>query len=79
MKKRWSPHHHAKLTVADFPVPILVHRVDHLVNLLVRHLNVIRHWKHMWLVVRSRMTKCVVCILCIFVFFYIWSQVVYPY
>ena len=45
MKKRWSPHHHAKLTVADFPVPILVHRVDHLVNLLVRHLNVIRHWK----------------------------------
>ena len=45
MKKRWSPHHHAKLTVADFPVPILVHRVDHLVDLLVRHLNVIRHWK----------------------------------
>ena len=34
---------------------------------------------HMWLVVGLRMTKSVFCILCIFVFFYIWSQVVYPY
>ena len=32
----------------------------------------------MWLVIGLRMTKCVVCILCIFVFFYIWSQVVCP-
>ena len=33
---------------------------------------------HMWLVVGLRMTKCVFCVLCIFVFFYIWSQVVCP-
>ena len=39
MKERRSPHHHPKLTVADLPVPVLVHRVDHLVDLLVRHLG----------------------------------------
>ena len=35
------PHHHPKLAVADLPVPVLVHRVDHLVDLLVRHLGIV--------------------------------------
>ena len=33
------PHHHPELAVVDLPVPVLVHRVDHLVDLLVRHLG----------------------------------------
>ena len=33
------PHPHPELAVADLPVPVLVHRVDHLVDLLVRHLQ----------------------------------------
>ena len=34
------PHHHPELAVVDLPVPVLVHRVDHLVDLLVRHLGI---------------------------------------
>ena len=37
---KWvSPHHHPELAVVDLPVPVLVHRADHLVDLLVRHLS----------------------------------------
>ena len=39
-QQRVSPHHHPELAVVDLPVPVLVHRPDHLVNLLVRHLSV---------------------------------------
>ena len=36
---KWvSSHHHPELAVVDLPVPVLVHRPDHLVDLLVRHL-----------------------------------------
>ena len=35
------PHHHPELAVVDLPVPVLVHRVDHLVDLLVRHLGIV--------------------------------------
>ena len=34
-------HHHPELAVVDLPVPVLVHRVDHLVDLLVRHLGIV--------------------------------------
>ena len=36
--QRVSSHHHTELAVVDLPVPVLVHRPDHLVDLLVRHL-----------------------------------------
>ena len=37
--EQWvSTHHHPELAVVDLPVPVLVHRPDHLVDLLVRHL-----------------------------------------
>ena len=37
---KWvSSHHHPELAVVDLPVPVLVHRPDHLVDLLVGHLN----------------------------------------
>ena len=37
--EQWvSTHHHPELAVVDLPVPVLVHRADHLVDLLVRHL-----------------------------------------
>ena len=32
-------HHHPELAVVDLPVPVLVHRVNHLVDLLVSHLG----------------------------------------
>ena len=33
---------------------------------------------HMWLVVGQKVTKCVFCVLCVFVFFYIWSLLFTP-
>ena len=39
--KRVGAHHHPELAVVDLPVPVLVHRVDHLVDLLVRHLGIV--------------------------------------
>ena len=36
--QRVGSHHHTELAVVDLPVPVLVHRPDHLVDLLVRHL-----------------------------------------